>query len=64
VNAINQASQQQSPQQNGGGGPQHNGQRRHEREPVEGGDAHPPASYDDQPGIEAREIPIAAAQES
>ncbi len=64
VNAINQASQQQAPQQHQGGASQHNGQRRHERESFEGGEAQPPGSYDEQPGIEAREIPIAAAPES
>jgi len=64
VNAINQASQQQSPQQqNGGGAPQHNGQRRHERESVENAETHQQGGYDEQPGIEVRESSAAVAQE-
>ncbi len=58
VNAINQASQQQAPQQHQGGQP-HNGQRRPDRESFEGGEGQPHASAEDQPTIEAREIPIA-----
>jgi hypothetical protein len=66
VNAINQASQQQGPSQNqsgqnaGGqhqGGQPHNGQRRHERESFEGGDGQQ-GNFEEQPAIEAREIPI------
>ncbi len=63
VSAINQATQQQAPQQQqhqNGGAPQHNGQRRHEREAYENGDAQQ-GSYEEQPAVETREIPIAAA---
>ncbi len=67
VNAINQASQQQAvqhaPQQHGqqqGSAPtQHNGQRRHDRDGYEGGEGQQQGGYDEQPGIETREIPIA-----
>ncbi len=62
VNAINQASQQQVPQhgqQQGSVPAQHNGQRRHERDGYEGGEVPQQGSYDEQPGIETREIPIA-----
>ena len=63
VSAINQATQQQAPQQQqhqNNGGQQHNGQRRHEREAYENGEAQQ-GSYEDQPAVETREIPIAAA---
>ena len=63
VSAINQATQQQAPQQQqhqNGSTPQHNGQRRHEREAYENGDAQQ-GNYDEQPALETREIPIVAA---
>ncbi len=66
VNAINQAAQQQGGQhgqqqhgpQQSGAPAQYNGQRRPEREGFEGGDTQQQSGYDEQPGIEAREIPI------
>jgi hypothetical protein len=68
VNAINQATQQTqgashyqggpAPQQNAAG--QYNGQRRPGEDAQDEGQ---PRGYDDQPLVEPREIPIAAAQE-
>ena len=67
INAINQAAQQnqQHQQPNGQGAPpqpqQHNGPRTQD-EPGEGDDDDQPGQ-DEQPLTEAREIPIAAAQQ-
>jgi hypothetical protein len=69
VNAINQATQQ-NPQHYQGGqqqpqqqqGAQYNGQRRPQNEDYQP-EEEQPGGYSDQPSVEPREIPIAAAPE-
>jgi hypothetical protein len=63
-NQNNQNNQNQAPQPNPGGhaGGQYNGHRRRNEDGYENDDQQ--GGYDEQPAIESREIPIAAAPES